>query len=211
MKRAASLLLPQRVGAAGHLVLACLLVALAASAPLAWAQTAPADGPAASAIRQPGVPQEVQAALKAPVLRGQGRLRFLGLKVYEARLWQAAAGLGNDWSTTPLALEIRYQRDLQGEQIADRSLKEMRRQGDIDDGLAQRWLLSMKTLFPDVTDGTRITGLYTPGEGARFYVDGQAKGRVGDAEFARRFFGIWLAPQSSEPELRAALLGTGRP
>ena len=28
-----------------------------------------------------------------------------------------------------------------------------------------------------------------------------------DAEFARRFFGIWLAPETSEPRLRAALLG----
>jgi len=32
-------------------------------------------------------------------------------------------------------------------------------------------------------------------------------GEVKDAEFARRFFGIWLAPSTSEPALRQTLLG----
>jgi hypothetical protein len=30
---------------------------------------------------------------------------------------------------------------------------------------------------------------------------------VREAEFARRFFAIWLGEQSSEPRLRAGLLG----
>jgi hypothetical protein len=32
-------------------------------------------------------------------------------------------------------------------------------------------------------------------------------GEVRDATFARLFFGIWLSPRTSEPQLRAALLG----
>jgi hypothetical protein len=36
--------------------------------------------------------------------------------------------------------------------------------------------------------------------------NGQPLGEIRDAEFARRFFAIWLSPQTSEPKLRLALL-----
>jgi hypothetical protein len=93
--------------------------------------------------------------------------------------------------------------------IAERSLTEMRRQGEIDETRAQRWLEAMARLFPDVDDGDRITGVHRPGEAARSHVNGRFAGELRDAEFARRFFGIWLSPQTSEPQLRALLLGSG--
>jgi hypothetical protein len=31
---------------------------------------------------------------------------------------------------------------------------------------------------------------------------------VRDAQFAQLFFGVWLSPRTSQPALRAALLGT---
>ena len=37
-------------------------------------------------------------------------------------------------------------------------------------------------------------------------MNGKPTGEIRDAEFARLFFGIWLSPKTSEPELRAALL-----
>ena len=146
-------------------------------------------------------------------LQGRGRLRFLGLRIYDIRLWVGAATVDGDWEraagTTPLALEIEYARSLVGAQIAERSLVEMRRQGPIDEASATRWLAAMTELFPDVAEGDRITGVHQPGRGARFYLNGRRRGELADADFARRFFGIWLAPQTSEPSLRGALLGTG--
>lgn len=158
-------------------------------------------------------PPEVLATWPQARSTGHGRLRFMGLRVYDARLWRAGAeGTAlDDWGTQPLALEIHYLRALDGKQIAERSLDEMRRQGDIPPDTAQSWLAQMNKLFPDVKTGDRLTGLNLPGEGARFYVNGKRRGEVRDTEFARRFFGIWLAPQSSESKLRAALLGQGKP
>ncbi len=66
----------------------------------------------------------------------------------------------------------------------------------------------MKRLFPDVHAGDRITGVHRPGEGAAFFVNGRAVGEVRDSRFAQLFFGIWLSPRTSQPSLRAALLGT---
>ncbi len=182
---------------------------------LAWGLGAPGAAGATTTPPAAGTegasaaaPAEARAALVTPALQGQGQLRFMGLRVYEALLWSPAGQpvAAGQW-VQPLALEIRYQRALKGRLIAERSLQEMKRQGDVDDATAQRWLQAMLGLFPDVVEGSRITGVHLPREGARFYVNGGFKGVVNDAEFARRFFGIWLSPQTSDPKLRTALLG----
>ena len=38
-------------------------------------------------------------------------------------------------------------------------------------------------------------------------LNGLADGELRDAEFARRFIGIWLGEQTSQPALRQSLLG----
>ncbi len=153
------------------------------------------------------LPPEVAAALPGARLQGGGRLRVLGMHIYDARLWLAATASAENWETLPLALEVAYARKLVGEQIAERSLKEMRRQGAMAPELAARWLDTMKSLIPDVQAGDRLTALHQPGRGLRLFGNGAPIGDVPDADFARRFLGIWLSPSSSEPSLRRALLG----
>jgi Chalcone isomerase-like len=162
---------------------------------------------AASPVFAQRVPEEVQAELGSPRLLGSGRLRFLGLHVYDARLWSTQPLAGADWPTRALALEIEYARRLDGRSIAERSLDEMRRQREIAGDTAERWLVAMTSLFPDVKAGDRLTGVQRPGEGARFFANGAPRGDLRDPEFARLFFGIWLSEQSSQPALRSALLG----
>ncbi|MFM7703683.1 MAG: chalcone isomerase family protein [Rubrivivax sp.] len=153
-------------------------------------------------------PRELSAEWPAARVQGRAQMRFLGLHVYDIRLWTVDAPVGaEDWPRRPLALEIEYARELPGRRIAERSLDEMRRAGPIAAEAAERWLQAMLQFFPDVRAGDRITGLQRPDGHVRFYVNGQLRGEKRDAEFARRFFGIWLAPVTSEPRLRAALLG----
>ena len=169
--------------------------------------------PVAAAARAAGAqtlataPAEVQAALPGARLHGQARLRFFGLHVYDIRLWSAAPLREGDALRAPIALEIEYARALQGAQIAERSLAEMRRVGTVGQADGARWLVQMKQLFPDVKAGDRITGVHRPAEGASFYLNGRLAGELRDADFARLFFAIWLAPGTSEPRMRAALLG----
>lgn len=151
-------------------------------------------------------PVELGQALPGARRRGAGTLRFFGLRIYEARLWSPApiTGEGIDQA---LALELIYARDLVGEQIASRSLKEMQGIGSLSEAQATRWLQLMKQLFPDVRDGDRLTGVKRPGQPVRFFLNGSLRGEIADADFGRLFFGIWLSPRSSEPQLRAQLLG----
>ena len=153
------------------------------------------------------VPAEVAAALPGARMQGSARLRFLGLSVYEARLWSGPTSVSEDWADAPLALEIEYARTLKGSAIAERSLAEMRRQGEIDAATGQRWLTTMVRLFPDVRQGDRLTAVNRPGVGLALFANGQPRGAVDEPAFAQRFFGIWLARQTSEPALRSGLLG----
>jgi len=140
--------------------------------------------------------------------QGAATLRFFGLRIYEARLWTKGSAVdAANWATTPLALELTYARSLSGKEIAKRSLVEMRRQAEISVANAEKWLTEMEAAFPDVKEGDRISGVITePGAGIQFFINGKPGRKVADAAFARLFIGIWLAPQTSEPALRKALL-----
>lgn len=135
---------------------------------------------------------------------GEGRLTYLLWDVYDARLY---APDGQWDENEPFALTLHYLRSLKGEAIADRSVEEMRKQGFEDEVKLAAWHSQMRNIFPDVENGTELTGLYTPGEPTRFYQNGKLMGAVQDAEFGQWFFDIWLSEQTTEPELRIQLLG----
>jgi hypothetical protein len=184
-----------------------------ASNAVAAPATSPAAAPAVSAtpkpLAAPGSP-EVATELPEASLRGTARLRFLGMHIYDAKLWAKDGFAPEAFDRHPLALELIYGRSLVGSMIAERSLKEMKRVAEVPADRADRWLGEMKKLFPDVKEGDRITGVLKPAEAARFYVNGRFRGEVRDAEFARAFFGIWLSERTSEPEMRSALIGRSR-
>lgn len=142
-------------------------------------------------------------------LQGKATMRYWGMEIYHARLWTLpsfSVGIAGD---QPVVLELEYLRSLNGNAIAERSLKEMLRAAAVSDSQAKKWLDEMKAIFPDVKSGDRLTGQHIPGQGAVFWYNGRQIGQIDDADFARLFFGIWLSPNTSEPEMRMALLGRG--
>ena len=149
-------------------------------------------------------------AVPGSVLAGGYLLRFFGLQVYDARLWAQPNFETTRIGQQPLALELKYLRGLKGRLIAERSLKEMRRHGPISDAQAERWLAEMTRIFPDVQADDKLTGILQPGLGAVFLFNDQPQGQVADPEFARLFFSIWLGTNTSDPNMRAALLGERR-
>ena len=138
--------------------------------------------------------------------RGEGTLRWFGLKVYEATL--RTEGAAPEF-TQRFTLELRYARALRGAAIAQRSHEEIARLGFGTPAQREIWRAAMGRLFPDVAAGDTLTGEHLPGRGARFLRNGRALGEIADPEFARAFFSIWLDPRTSAPDLRAALLGGG--
>jgi hypothetical protein len=162
----------------------------------------------AQAEAQEAPPDELRGTLPGARLQGRMRFRWLGLTVYDTRLWVPGEPVSaQDYAGRAFALELLYARSLDGARIADRSIDEMRRVDRLDERQAGDWRAAMAAAFPDVVAGDRLTGLNLPGRGARFFHNTRPTREVADTEFARLFFGIWLSPRSPEPALRQSLLG----
>ena len=161
------------------------------------------------------VAQAQAADMPAPVrneianarLAGQGSFRWFGFKIYDAELWVGDQGYRpNAPESSRFALSLTYARDLYGKHIARSSIDQIRKLGFGNAEQQKAWVNRMEALFPDVHEGTRISGIYLPGEGARFYLNGNLLGEIADREFARAFFAIWLDPRTSASSLRTSLL-----
>ena len=187
------------------------LAALLASAALAsasHAQTAESlenSAKSSASVAEDSRP-ELARLLPAHRLLGKTRLKVWGFQVYDARLWVTAGFKPEQFASQPFALELAYLRDFSRVEIAERSVAEMRRSANFSDEQAKTWTAALVRLMPDVKKGDRITGINRTGEGALFLVNGKPGGEIRDAEFARLFFGIWLSPKTSEPQMRSALL-----
>ena len=140
-------------------------------------------------------------------LQGMGTLRWMGLKIYEARLFASTRPDPAQLTQLPFALELTYARDFNGPSIAERSINEIKKLGIGSAEQHQAWRSRMQAIFPNVKSGDRIRGLHRPGLGASFMLNDKPIGSIDDAEFARAFFAIWLDPKTSEPSLRKELLG----
>ena len=150
------------------------------------------------------LPEVIAREVMGLSVRGEAVMRFLGLKVYDVRLWTQMKPFTY---ADPFAIELVYDMALKGKDIADRSVKEMRAQGVNDEAKLRRWGDEMRRIFPDIRQGDALIGVSLPGKEARFYNREKLIATVPDPEFAKAFFDIWLSEKSSEPKLRLKLLG----
>ena len=150
------------------------------------------------------LPEMIAREVMGLSVRGEAVMRFLGLKVYDVRLWTQMKPFTY---ADPFAIELVYDVALRGKDIADRSVKEMRAQGVNDEAKLRRWGDEMRRIFPDIHQGDALIGVSLPGKEARFYNREKLIATVPDPEFAKAFFDIWLSEKSSEPKLRLKLLG----
>lgn len=147
------------------------------------------------------------AGVKLPfetVKVGQGTLRFLGLRIYDATLWAP----GGRWEPdAPYALELTYARKIDRSKLATSTVSEIRKQRNLPQPVLSEWEKQLVSLFPDVEPGDRIAAIRIPGQGVSFHAGPRPLGRIKDETFAESFFAIWLDARTSAPALRERLLG----
>ena len=152
-------------------------------------------------------PAEISEKISDARSIGTTRLRVFGFQIYDATLWAQPSFEAQSYTSSTFALEINYLRKFDNDAVAERSIQEMRKLGGMTDVQATQWLAQMRKIFPDIAKGDRLVGIHNPSVGAVFTFNGKPVGEIKDPEFARLFFGIWLSPQSSEPQMRRELLG----
>jgi hypothetical protein len=196
----------RRVAQAGALTLLALATAqrpAGASTAGAATDSSPGSGPAGGDAAPAAL-----ANLPGPArLIGEGRLRWFGFAVYDARLFATGASLDPArYGRSPFALELRYARRLAGEEIAQASHKEITRLGFGSETQRNGWLQAMRRLFPDVQAGDRLTGVNLPEGRVLFYRNDTRLGSIDERAFGDAFFAIWLDARTVAPELRRSLL-----
>ncbi|MCD8537478.1 MAG: hypothetical protein LRY56_08345 [Burkholderiaceae bacterium] len=97
---------------------------------------------------------------------GAGQFRWWGFLVYDASLW---APLGQYQPGGPFALSLRYAREISKADIVEASIDQMR-----DLGLPverhPEWTQKLNQVMESVKPGDTLTGVYTPGQGAVFFL-----------------------------------------
>ena len=149
-------------------------------------------------------PHVLDKTIHAEKPYGEGRFTTMFMHVYNASLWTDAPNWSMD---VPFALVLKYYLDIDGADLANRSIEEMQHAKAIPSDKLAAYKDQLLKLFPDVKEGDIIAAIYSPKKGLNFYYNDQPRGTITDADFAQRFLGIWLSPQTNEPKLRKALLG----
>lgn len=150
-------------------------------------------------------PSELEGSIAAQKPYGTGSLTWLFLTAYEASLWTDAPTWSMD---APFALTLKYSMSFTREDLVERTIEEMRK---VSPGVSRealtRYGAALSKAYPDVKSGDTFTALHVPGRPVRFFHNGRMTSAIDDPAFADPFFGIWLSPKTSEPKLRAGLLG----
>lgn len=148
-------------------------------------------------------PPELASHIKTEIPYGAATLRKIGFRVYDATLWTDLP----TWSMQKkFALTLVYGINITGESLAERSITEINRTGKLDPAVEKSLLAELSALFPNVKSGDRITALYLPTKGTVFFHNGKKIGTLADGNSSKRFLGIWLSPETSEPQMRQKLL-----
>lgn len=145
---------------------------------------------------------------------GAGEMSFMFWNLYKAELYSAnsqpstTAAEAASILTSPQdkALRIQYLRPIGKQDLLDATQDQWQYLGYSSADIA-RWLDPLDNFWPSVTEGDVLTVLVTTSGVSHFYFDDKPIGTIEDPEFGVAFLSIWLSPQTSQPALRARLLG----
>lgn len=134
---------------------------------------------------------------------GRTELNWIFWKVYDIRLLSADGRYQPQ--QYPLAIAIKYARDISSQQLVESTVEEWSRQS-ID--WKPIWQTTLAKLWPDVTEGDEIILRVEPDLRSHFYFNNKMIGRIEDSQFAPAFLSIWLSENTRQPQLRNRLTGT---
>ena len=101
--------------------------------------------------------------------------------------------------------EITYLRNIKQQDLLANTIEQWRYLG-FSEANYQRYLVLLERIWPDVSQGDRLQILVSE-NGSEFFFNDVFIGAINQAGFGDMFLAIWLSPQTSQPQLRRALIG----
>ncbi|MEY3864101.1 MAG: hypothetical protein RIR50_468 [Pseudomonadota bacterium] len=131
---------------------------------------------------------------------GHGRMTYWGFTLYDAKLYASKELKGG------IALDIQYLRKFEAKALVKQTLDELKNLG-VSDTQRAEWADPLAKAFKTVQVGDSITAIKKPEGSTQFFYNGQFVSEISGESFSQAFFGIWLHPKTSAPQLRKVLLG----
>ena len=135
---------------------------------------------------------------------GEAKLQILFWDIYTSELFSTSGQYQKD--ILPLALKIKYLRNIDAEDLIDKTLEEWLKLG-ITNEQAKPWLSQLKELWPNIKKSDELTLVVSQDFSSEFFFNGQSLGQLHDREFGPNFLRIWLDENCSYPKLRKKLIG----
>ncbi len=186
----------QRVLAVTLTLLAIQATQALAESDMALSATAPEPAGSVQSSYVPAQPMLQQV--------GEAKLRVLFWDIYYSRLFTESGAY--ERGQRPLKLEIQYLLDIKSDALVERTRTEWDDQGLSHENQDQ-WLAALGELWPDVSRNDVLVLEIDEDNRSTFYHNGNRLGVIDDAAFGQQFVDIWLAPTTTRPELRLALIG----
>ena len=176
------------------------------------------DIPSADAVELPGkqcikatcFTKEIRVRGETIGLLGTAVFRYLFFDVYTAALyapseWRRTKKFQLD---TPGELVIEYHRSISAKDLAESALAQLGRQNAVLSAEVRADVEKLHEAYVDVNEGDRYSLRYEPGIGTSLSLNGRLLVLVRSAEFAERYFHIWLdAKTPLSREVRENLFG----
>ena len=134
---------------------------------------------------------------------GSTTLNWMFWKIYDISLLTETGTYQQ--GPQPLALEITYARDIEGEQLLTSTIEEWDRQ---EINWKQDWSARLQNIYPDVTEGDQLVLRVDDDNNSFFYFNEQPVGTIEDSGFTDAFLAIWLSSNSRFQKMTRELTGS---
>lgn len=125
--------------------------------------------------------------------------------LYKSKLLTTTGSYPINIEQDKLLYEIEYLKGITSKDLVGRTIDEWIHLG-VPEARYQAYSSKLQTIWPDIKPGDSLSMLMDD-LGTAFYYNNSYVGTIEDAEFGPLFLDIWLAENTSQPDLRDELLG----
>lgn len=136
---------------------------------------------------------------------GHGTFTKFGFEIYHAHFY-----VDEVKAAKKFAIVLNYSRKIEKAALLKATVEQLERLG-YSSKKTEEWKTQLEKIYPNINQGDHLTAIFNPANGTTFVYGDKVIGNVNSQEFAEAFFGIWLSPKTSAPDLRSKLLANNCP
>ena len=138
---------------------------------------------------------------------GEAKLKILFWDVYNSSLYSKTGKYQAE--QFPLALKIDYLRDIDAEDLIERTQDEWVKLG-IKKLTFSPWIPLLTNIFPNIKKGDTLLLIVSENQQSEFFFNGKSISKITDQTFGKSFLRIWLDKKCSYPNVRYKLIGSNK-